>query len=191
MTAGRFASTGKSSLGSATSPIAASTAVSPTSSGSPAATRVPNVMMRMISVTGSESSPAFLRSSVITSLTALLALAPPNCSTVRSGCLACTAATAARAGSTRSLASVESPRISKPTSAAWPSGETSLLPVSGDLMFSTYGTFDRRAMTSVTAPRNSGSLIVWSPLWMNTTSSTGRSPARSSATSASWASPEI
>ncbi len=101
------------------------TAVMPISSGSPAATSVPNVMVRMISVIGRESSPAFLRSSVIVALIALAPLAPPDCSTTRSGCLDCTAAVAARLGSTRSLASVESPAISKFTRAACPSAETS------------------------------------------------------------------
>ena len=56
-TAGRLESTGSSWLAIATSPSAASTAVIPISSGRPAATSVPKVMMRMISVTGSESSP--------------------------------------------------------------------------------------------------------------------------------------
>ena len=113
------------------------TAVIPIRSGRPAATSVPKVKMRMISVTGSESSPAFLRSSVMVSLMALAALAPPTSSTSRPGWSAWTAATAASAGSTRSLASVESPRTSKPTSAARPSAETSLSPVSGDVTFST------------------------------------------------------
>ena len=138
MTAERLASTGRSSLGSATRPRAAITAVIPISSGRPAATSVPNVMMRMISVTGRESSPAFLRSSVMTSLTALLALAPPNCSTSRSGC---------RPGRRRPRRGWDRPgpwprsnrrAISKSTRAAWPSAETSLSPVSGDFTFSTY-----------------------------------------------------
>ena len=137
MTAGRLASTGRNSLGIATRPSAAMTAVIPIRSGRPAATSVPKVKMRMISVTGSESSPAFLRSSVMVSLMALAALAPPTSSTSRPGWSAWTAATAASAGSTRSLASVESPRTSKPTSAARPSAETSLSPVSGDVTFST------------------------------------------------------
>jgi hypothetical protein len=170
--------------------MAANTAVIPISSGSPAATSVPNVMVRMISVIGSESCPAFARSSVMVSFTALLPLAPPNCSTSRPGCLACTAATAARLGSTRSLASVESPAISKLTKAACPSAETALAPDSGDLTFSTYCSFDRRPVTSSTAARNSGSFTVSFSLRTNTTSSTGLRPARSSATSARWDSPE-
>src|SRR4051795_10200095 len=92
--------------------------------------------------------------------------------------------------STRSAASVESPAISKSTRAAWPSPDTALSPVSGDLMFSTYGTFARRAVMSSTAAWNAGSFTVSLSLWMNTDSLTGRSPERSSATSALWDSPE-
>ena len=43
--------------------MVASTAVRDSSSGIPAATRLPNAMIRMISVIGIESSPAFSRSS--------------------------------------------------------------------------------------------------------------------------------
>ena len=171
-------------------PRAASTAVIPISSGTPAATSVPNVIVRMISVIGSESSPAFLRSSVMTPLIALLALASPSCSMSSVGCAAWAAATAARVASTRSAASVESPAISKSTRAAWPSADTALSPVSGDLTFSTYGTFGRRSVTSATAAWNAGSLTVSSSLWMNTDSLIGRRPERSSATSARWDSPE-
>ena len=66
-------------------PRAAITDVRPISSGRPAATSVPNVMMRMISVIGMDSIPAFARSSLMTLLMALLALAPPTCSMARSG----------------------------------------------------------------------------------------------------------
>ena len=76
-------------------------------------------------------------SSVIVSLIALLALAPPNCSTTSSGCSAWIAAVSASVGSTRSFASTESPAISKVTSAAWPSAVTSASPVSGEITFST------------------------------------------------------
>ena len=68
-------------------------------------------------------------SSVIVSLIALSALAPPNCSITMSGCSAWTAAVAARVGSTLSLASIESPAIVKLTSAAWPSAVTSVCAV--------------------------------------------------------------
>ena len=49
-------------LGSAISPNVAKTAVSASSSGMPAATSAPKASTRMISVIGSESSPAFARS---------------------------------------------------------------------------------------------------------------------------------
>ena len=113
-----FASSGSARLGIATRPSAASTEVSPISSGTPAATSEPKVIVRMISVIGSDSIPALPMSPVIVSLIAFSALAPPNCSITISGCSAWTAAVAARVGSTRSLASVESPAIVKLTSAA-------------------------------------------------------------------------
>jgi hypothetical protein len=90
----------------------------PISNGTPAATSEPNVSVRMSSVSGSESSPAFARSSPMTLLTALLALALPNCSMSRAGKAAWVAAVASRLASTRSRASVESPAMSKVTSAA-------------------------------------------------------------------------
>ena len=156
-----LASSGKQWLGIATRPSAAITEVSPISSGTPAATSEPKVIVRMISVIGSESIPAFARSSVIVSLIALLALAPPNCSITRSGCSAWTAAIAARVGSTRSLASVESPAISKFTSAAWPSAETSRRRRrAATCTFSTYWTVEIRPVTSSTAAWNSGSSSV-------------------------------
>ena len=102
----------------ATRPRAAITEVSPISSGTPAATSVPKVMVRMISVTGRESIPAFARSSWMVSSIALSALAPPNCSMSRFGWSAWTAAVAASVGSTLSFASVESPAIWKFTRAA-------------------------------------------------------------------------
>ena len=137
-------STGKSWLGIATRPIAAITEVSPISSGTPAATSEPKVIMRMIRVIGSESIPAFPRSSLIVSLIALLALAPPNCSTTHVGMLGLDRGGRREAGSTRSLASIESPAISKLTSAAWPSAVTSASPSSGDFTFSTYWSSESR-----------------------------------------------
>ncbi len=62
-------------------PIVASTAVSPSSSGMPAATRAPNAITRMTSVIGSENSPAFFRSLPKDSSSAALALVSPNCAT--------------------------------------------------------------------------------------------------------------
>ena len=55
------------------------TAVSPSSSGTPAATSAPKARIRMISVIGSERNSAFLKSSENDFESALLALAPPNC----------------------------------------------------------------------------------------------------------------
>ena len=106
------------------------------SSGTLAATRLPKVIVRMISVTGTESSPALLRSSPIVWLIALFALALPNCSMSTPGCAFCAAATSARIGSTRSLACVESPAMSNSTRAAWPSWET-VPPSRGDVTFCT------------------------------------------------------
>ena len=128
MTADRLLSIGRIWLGRFTRPRVATTALSPIHSGTPAATRVPNVIVRRISVTGRESSPALARSSVMVSLTALLALALPNCSTARSGWRFWAAATAASTGSIRSLASTESPATSKSTRAAWPSVRDRALP---------------------------------------------------------------
>ena len=87
-----------------TRPSPASTAVIPISSGRPAATSVPKVIVRMISVSGSESCPAFWRSSPMTWLTALLALASPNSLMSTAGHFASAAATAGRLASTRTLA---------------------------------------------------------------------------------------
>ena len=52
--------------------MAPTTAVRPSSSGTPAATSEPNATMRMISVIGSDSFPALPRSSLIVSSTALV-----------------------------------------------------------------------------------------------------------------------
>ncbi len=73
-----FSPSGTIWLGSATRPSVAITAVNPSSSGTPAATRAPKASTRMISVIGSESVSAFLKSSSKAFDSALLALAPPN-----------------------------------------------------------------------------------------------------------------
>ena len=65
-------------LGSAMSPSVAITALNPSSSGMPAATRAPNATTRISSVIGSESFSAFLKSSENDFDSALSALAPPN-----------------------------------------------------------------------------------------------------------------
>ena len=123
-----------------------------------------------MSVTGRERRPALFRSSVIVALTALFALALPNCSTARSGWRFCAAAVAASTGSIRSFASTESPATSKFTRAAWPSSDTALSPRSGDSTFWTYAIFDTLRAASSTAALNRGSLMVSLSLWMNTTS---------------------
>ena len=178
-TAGRLASTGRSWLGSATRPSAAITAVMPISSGTPAATSVPNVIVRMISVTGRDSSPAFARSSVMVSLIALSRAGAAELLDVQARVPACTAATAARLGSTRSLASVESPAISKFDQRGVPVGRD--LAAAGQRRLDVLDVLQPARggpSTSSTAARNSGSLTVSLSLWTNTTSSTGRRPAR-------------
>ena len=67
---------GSTWLIAATSPSVASTAVSPSSSGMPAATSAPNAIRRMIRVSGTEKSPARLRSSVNDAVSALFVLSP-------------------------------------------------------------------------------------------------------------------
>ena len=104
-------------------PIVAITAVTPSSSGRPAATSAPNASSRITSVIGSEIVSAFLRSSSNIFETALPVLASPNCSMRSSGCAFCAAAVAARIGSTLSSAFSESPLISKFTATEWPSRE--------------------------------------------------------------------
>ena len=73
-----FSPSGTICDGSATSPSAAITADRPSSSGTPAATSAPNANTRMISVIGSESVSAFLKSSSNAFESALFALAAPN-----------------------------------------------------------------------------------------------------------------
>ena len=67
-------------------PIAATTDVIASSSGRPAATRAPNVRIRIASVIGNDSSSLRLKSSDICASNALAALASPNCSMRSSGC---------------------------------------------------------------------------------------------------------
>ena len=91
-------SIGMSELGSATRPNVAMMAVRASRSGMPAATSAPKTTSRMISVTGIESSPAFLRSSMKAASTSLSALTP-NEPMNSSGCAAWTSSTAATTGS--------------------------------------------------------------------------------------------
>ena len=100
------------------------TAVSASSSGSPAATSEPKARMRITSVIGSDSTSAFWKSSSNAADNALSALASPNCSTRRSGCAAWAALVAASVAPTRSLATSSSPWSLKVTSAALPSRDS-------------------------------------------------------------------
>ena len=150
---------------------------------------MPNAKIRMISVIGIESSPALARSSLTVSLTALLALASPNCSISRLGCRAWTPSTAVSTGSTRSAVSSESPAISNFTSAAWRSVVTWPPPPSGDSTFLTYRTLEPCASCPGPPPGTRASSIVRSRLRTKTASLVGRSPDSSSACSARWDSP--
>ena len=80
------------------SPIVASTAVSASSSGTPAATSAPKASSRISRVIGREVNSACLKSSLIDSLSCLLTLASPVSPIVKPGLAACAALTAARAG---------------------------------------------------------------------------------------------
>ena len=80
----------------------AATAVTPSSSGTPAATSEPNATMRMISVIGSERTSAFWKSSSNAFEMALSALASPNWPTNTCGLAFWAAAVAASVESTRS-----------------------------------------------------------------------------------------
>ena len=92
-------------------PIVAMTAVSARSSGTPAATRAPKAISRMIRVTGRDVIRALPKSSWTRSLICCWVLASPNSPTVKPGCAFCTASTASMAGLTRSMTSVSLPAI--------------------------------------------------------------------------------
>ena len=163
-------------LGSATSASAAITQETASSSGTPAATSEPNATTRISSVSGREISSAFARSLVKVSLSSLLELTLPNCSTSRSGLAAWTEPIASSAGSSRSLASRSSPVISKSINTVRPSSDTDPAPSSGDSTFSTYSARASRSLTCSIAVANSGSSIVNDSLWMTATSSLGLIP---------------
>ena len=98
-------------------PIVPSTAVRPSSKGTPAATRAPKAIKRISSVIGSEVISAVLKSLLIELLTWLSELASPNSPMVNCGCAACAASTARRVALARSLAVLWSPAILKRVSA--------------------------------------------------------------------------
>ncbi len=103
----------------------AATAVIASSSGIPAATSAPKASTRITSVIGSEVTSAFWKSSSNFLLSALPALASPNCSIRSLGLAFCAAAVLSSVASTRSLASSSSLAVSsKLTSAERPSSET-------------------------------------------------------------------
>ena len=134
----------------------------------PAATRLPNTITRMMSVTGSDSMPAFARSSRKAPSICLSVLASPNSPTKNCGFASWTSATAATTGSIFVAASVESPRMSKSTSAARPLGAIwPAFPASrGELTFVTIANFETFATTSAIMARKAGSLA-WS-VWLCT-----------------------
>ena len=80
--------------------------------------------MRIRSVIGSERTSAFWKSFSKAALSALSALASPNCSIRRSGCASCAALVAASVAPTRSSATSSSPASLKVTSAALPSSDS-------------------------------------------------------------------
>ncbi len=108
---------------SADSPSAAATEVSASSTGTAAASRAPNATTRITSVTGRLSTSAWRKSSPYVFCSAFSIVAPPTCSTRRSGWAAWTAAVASTSGCTRSAASCGSPVISARTSTAVPPGD--------------------------------------------------------------------
>ena len=116
-------STGANWLVTATRPIVASTAVIARRIGRLAATSAPNAINRIASVIGSEVTNARLKSLLIESLSCLLMLASPTCSTVKFGLAACAAAVAFSVAPTRLEAWSSSPAISKRSRAECPSAE--------------------------------------------------------------------
>src|SRR5215210_1876910 len=158
----------------ATRPRVASIAVSPSRSGMPAATSAPKATRRMISVKGTEKSPARFRSSPNEASSALPVLSPKE-PTKTLGCAFCTSATRATTGSILSAASSAGPRISIRTSAECLSPEMKpLFPASyGDSTFATAWSFETPVMTSWTAALNAGSLVVSERLWISTSSPPG------------------
>ena len=96
-------STGDSWLSGPMRPSVASTPVIASSSGTPAATSVPNASTSRSSVIGSEVVVAFFRSPSKTSMMASSELAEPNCSMLKPGCARWSAAVPATVASTISF----------------------------------------------------------------------------------------
>ena len=118
-------STGARWLSGPIRPIVPTIPVTASSSGTPAATSVPNAMTSRISVIGSDPKVALARSLSKTSMNCSSVLPDPNCSTLKSACDFWAAAVWARVWSTvaATASSLGSPGISKLTSTEWPSPE--------------------------------------------------------------------
>ena len=149
-----------------TRPSVAITAVRPRISGTPAATSAPKATIRMISVIGRESVSARLKSSSSEALSALPALASPNCSMRRSGWAFWAAAIVASDVSTRSSARLSSPGMENVISAERPSLENwpSLPLARGLSTLVTYLVSFRRLVVSLTASVKLASVALPSPL---------------------------
>ncbi len=151
----------------------------------PAATSAPKTTMRMMSVTGMDSSPAFLRSSRKAASISFSPLTPKEPMNT-SGLAAFASPTAAMTGSIFVRASSGSPVISKSMSAACPAWPTwpAFSGSSGDWTSVTTSTAETLVITSSTAAVNAGSLTVSVSLWMSTLSPAG-------CTNSSWRSLSI
>ncbi len=144
-------------------PIVAKTAVSASSSGTPAATRAPKAISRMISVTGRDVISALPKSDWTLSLICCWVLASPNSPTVNAGCAFCTSSTAASAGFTRSMTSASFPAIWKRRNAERWSAEIWLAfaGTSGLSKFCVWGTAaSRRCVSSSTARKDGSEAVV-------------------------------
>ena len=156
-------------------PRVARTAVSASRIGIPAATSAPNAMIRMISVIGTEMSPAFFRSSMKDAVTSFVRARVAELADEERGVSGRIAATSATTGSIWSPALSNSPRIWKSMIAERPSSEicAALVSPSGARRLITCSSPSSRAAVSSIAAANSGSLAVSVSLWMRTVSPAG------------------
>ena len=155
-------SRGISWLGSASSPSVANTAVSASSNGRPAAIKAPKATTSTINVTGSENTPAFLKS-LTTALSSCVSTLTPNSSIAMPGCLEPAATIAFSTGLSSVIAFFASVvRSSRATSAVWRSLETrsSLPTAKGDSIFFTWFRPPTVRTTSVIAAWKAGSSTV-------------------------------
>src|SRR5919204_6857495 len=158
------------------SPSVAATPVIASNTGMPAATRAPKANTRIARVIGKESVRACLKSLLKLSLRALSAVASPASSMRSDGCAFCAAAVTASSPSALSSALSASPRMSKVTSAEWPSFEIcpELPGAYGERTSFTWGSCEKRVTTSFTPARKPGSCTVTDLLWTSTCSLAGR-----------------